>query len=187
MRKDFSNPKKSKMHQPGDVFGTYTIIRLYPEKRPNNPQYFWKCKCRCGAVSVIPGQSVRKKPESCKKCVSGKRCISDKDRILHYNWAQYRSGAKKRKLSFELSYIEFVDLLEKPCCYCGIIPKPCNGIDRVNNKIGYTKENSAPCCFLCNRAKRELSPEYFQKWVNEIQKPLVLKPITIARVRSWTA
>lgn len=28
-----------------------------------------------------------------------------------------------------------------------------NGIDRKNNKIGYTVKNSVPCCKTCNRAK----------------------------------
>jgi len=37
-----------------------------------------------------------------------------------------------------------------------------NGIDRVNNTLGYTEENSVPCCKTCNLAKRTLTLEHSQ-------------------------
>jgi hypothetical protein len=43
-----------------------------------------------------------------------------------------------------------------------------NGIDRVDNEIGYVRGNSAPCCTICNRMKRELSYSGFLNHVRKI-------------------
>ena len=36
-----------------------------------------------------------------------------------------------------------------------------NGIDRINNNTGYTKENCVTCCSWCNRAKNNGTLENF--------------------------
>jgi len=33
----------------------------------------------------------------------------------------------------------------------------CNSLDRIDNSVGYTKENSKPCCFMCNRIKSDFN------------------------------
>ena len=40
-----------------------------------------------------------------------------------------------------------------------------NGIDRVNNKKGYTIHNSVACCFICNRAKQDMPYMEFVAWM----------------------
>ena len=35
-----------------------------------------------------------------------------------------------------------------------------NGIDRVDSNIGYTNENSVPCCKTCNFAKNDLWTQF---------------------------
>ena len=48
------------------------------------------------------------------------------------------------------------------CHYCGFHSNNfLNGIDRMNNLIGYTKENSVACCQVCNRMKNTLNKETF--------------------------
>ena len=42
-----------------------------------------------------------------------------------------------------------------------------NGIDRIDNNIGYTKENSAPCCKYCNFAKHTMSEGIFMYGLKE--------------------
>ena len=46
----------------------------------------------------------------------------------------------------------------------------CNGIDRVDNNIGYTEENTVPCCEFCNRAKLNNTEEYFKTKIIKIAK-----------------
>ena len=43
-----------------------------------------------------------------------------------------------------------------------------NGIDRIDNNIGYTNENSVPCCKTCNFAKNILSESQFYLWIKKI-------------------
>lgn len=53
-----------------------------------------------------------------------------------------------------LTYEQFLEIISKPCHYCGKDAKL--GIDRANNSIGYVYDNSLSCCFPCNRIKRDL-------------------------------
>ncbi len=43
-------------------------------------------------------------------------------------------------------------------------------IDRKDNLLGYSKENSLPCCFVCNRAKGNMSYKNFILWIKAIKK-----------------
>jgi hypothetical protein len=96
-------------------------------------------------------------------------------------FSQYAHSAKKRNLSFELSKIEFKQLTKKPCYYCGREPHRIikgqgktsgdyvyNGLDRVNNDIGYNIDNIVSCCFDCNSGKRTLSQQDFFAHIKRI-------------------
>jgi hypothetical protein len=39
-----------------------------------------------------------------------------------------------------------------------------NGIDRLDNALGYTTANSVPCCKPCNQAKNDRSVDEFRDW-----------------------
>lgn len=43
-----------------------------------------------------------------------------------------------------------------------------NGLDRLDNTKGYTKDNVAPCCTVCNSAKGTLTVTEFSEWVERI-------------------
>lgn len=66
-------------------------------------------------------------------------------------YRRYISTAKKRSILFELDKVEFFTLIESSCIYCGGLDRI--GVDRVDNNIGYTIQNSVPCCHFCNRMK----------------------------------
>lgn len=69
-------------------------------------------------------------------------------------YRQMRGCAKYRKLSYELSFEEYAALIELPCFYCeGPLPEAGTGLDRRDNKIGYTLENVVPCCTACNHIR----------------------------------
>jgi hypothetical protein len=82
-------------------------------------------------------------------------------------------SAKRRGYSWELTDDEAIKLLTGDCYYCGAAPSNetqhknqygtfrRNGIDRIDNSIGYTQANCVPCCSACNYAKRELSHDEF--------------------------
>jgi hypothetical protein len=95
---------------------------------------------------------------------------------LHRN---YQDGAYKRGLVFKLSKVEFKDLTKGTCVYCGLPPSQVykartstpyiyNGVDRKNNKVGYTKKNSVSCCKQCNTAKLSLPLNLFMEWIDRL-------------------
>lgn len=43
-----------------------------------------------------------------------------------------------------------------------------NGLDRVDNKVGYTLDNVVPACKICNHAKVDMSYDEFMEWVARV-------------------
>lgn len=88
--------------------------------------------------------------------------------MSNYWYRKYQRDAKKCGKKFSLSYKEFLEIIYKSCHYCGDPPKPrdrsplpMNGVDRVDNKIGYVISNCVPCCRNCNFLKSSSSKEKF--------------------------
>lgn len=69
---------------------------------------------------------------------------------LPYKYRMYLSRATQKEIEFELSIDEFDKLMSENCTYCG---NKGGTIDRINSDIGYTINNSTPCCFKCNMMK----------------------------------
>jgi len=77
-------------------------------------------------------------------------------------WNHYVKGARARKIDFTLSKTIFNSLIVQPCFYCSYsVPNEVNGIDRIDNNIGYVESNCIPCCQFCNSAKGTQHPQEF--------------------------
>jgi len=97
--------------------------------------------------------------------------------FLDYQWS-----AKSRNLEFTLSKDEFQAITKSHCYYCDHQPSQIkkkgnsiylyNGIDRVDNNKGYTKENSIPCCMTHNYMKGSLTQQEFLEAVASISNHL---------------
>lgn len=154
---------------------------------------YYICKCDCGIlVEVKRSHITGNRTKSCgclrsdelynrKGCVSKTLKpdnISAKTRV----YKSYEKHAKERKLEFDISLMYFVEITSKNCFYCNDKPsnktKSCqsrseyvyNGIDRVDNKIGYNKDNIVPCCKICNIAKSNMTLVDFKSWVGRLFK-----------------
>ena len=79
--------------------------------------------------------------------------------------SEYKNRAQHKNIEFTLSEIEFSDLLNSKCHYCGEMAM---GIDRIDCDKGYTQKNSVPCCKVCNYMKREHSYEFFLNHLKKI-------------------
>lgn len=80
----------------------------------------------------------------------------------------YKGGAVRRGHEFLLPFEQFVQHFKSNCHYCG---KPeAMGIDRVDNSLGYTQENSVPCCHFCNRMKWTHKENFFLDHILKIAK-----------------
>ena len=101
---------------------------------------------------------------------------------FNHIYRNFKDLAKKRNHQNTLSIDDFKNIITKNCYYCNQEPqqfypshdKYCNGtmkfngIDRKNSNIGYTKDNSVPCCKWCNWAKNSLSIKDFLNHVSKI-------------------
>jgi hypothetical protein len=87
---------------------------------------------------------------------------------------KYRNESVKRSKDFYLSMSEIKQLVFQKCFYCGgglnsIHGKLLHtGIDRMDNNIGYTKENCVPCCKFCNKMKHILSKDKFLEHIKKV-------------------
>lgn len=78
-------------------------------------------------------------------------------RTLTARYTTSRWAAKSRGLEWSIPFQEFVELVKRSCHYCGgELPKTRAGLDRKDNNIGYTLDNSVPCCAACNQLKSDI-------------------------------
>ena len=101
----------------------------------------------------------------CKMCHAAKhREPSDKEknkivvREPKNRFKRSQNSAKDRKVSWELTYYQWIMLiLGKGCHYCdGRLPETGSSLDRKDSSIGYIRENVVPCCWECNKVKCDL-------------------------------
>lgn len=75
---------------------------------------------------------------------------------------------------FQLSFTQFTELVKNPCHYCKQLTEgEINGIDRVNNDLGYTTENTVTACWTCNRMKSFYHPQFFIEKCKIISKQFI--------------
>ena len=84
-------------------------------------------------------------------------------------YQKYKDNAKKRNYCFYLTFKQFVSFWQKSCYYCGSEIKTI-GINRKDNNVGYILENCVPCCWSCNKFKRNKSTEHFIFMCKKIAK-----------------
>ena len=65
--------------------------------------------------------------------------------------SSYKIKDKKKGFDTDLSIEYMLELMNKPCTYCG--DTELIGADRIDNNCGHTKENVVPCCYTCNIAR----------------------------------
>jgi 5-methylcytosine-specific restriction endonuclease McrA len=86
-----------------------------------------------------------------------KRYNDEKNR---YN--AYIKGNEKRKLEFTITLEEASVLFRGECHYCGIKSNDkINGIDRIDNEVGYIINNCVSACWTCNRMKGSMGYKDF--------------------------
>jgi 5-methylcytosine-specific restriction endonuclease McrA len=77
--------------------------------------------------------------------------------VNRYTRQKYRAE-KQRGLVWDLTREQYSAFTGKNCYYCGTneIGLRGVGLDRLDNKKGYTIDNVVPCCFSCNKVKSDV-------------------------------
>jgi hypothetical protein len=146
-------------------------------------QITWECKCDCGGVKVILGNSLRRGLTKSCGCYQLETLVkrnadvhalplgvSSRRGLI----ARYKREAQKRNRVWGLAESDFDVLIQGDCYYCDAPPEQVyisnrksrgsfiyNGIDRRDNNQGYTPDNCVSCCGKCNWWKRSLSEAEF--------------------------
>ncbi len=136
--------------------GTYTEKRKAFARSPERLAYMREYNRKYAKKYYETAKKYRK--ENWEKIKANMRKSAAKPERKYY---QYQKGAESRGRKFELSFEDYLSLSSSPCHYCGEKPLTQNGIDRVDNTVGYNKENCVACCSLCNKMKHTYSVECF--------------------------
>lgn len=126
-------------------------MSIAARKRCANPAYklHLQKNGKNGIARLVAGNKNRALPQG----------VSSKRGLL----SRYKREAKMRELDWVLSEAEFETLISDVCYYCGKEPNQrflvhqqtngafvYNGIDRVDNTVGYRMDNCVSCCGTCN-------------------------------------
>jgi hypothetical protein len=170
-------------------FGKLTVLTFI--KRENHRTY-WNCICDCGNYKIVGRDELQFGYTKSCGCliIAGAKMRGFHlrkplgDSLFEKIYTMYIRNAKKRNIRWNLTKLEVRKLTQQNCHYCGQIPLTTvnppkswtnewknlntfkyNGIDRVDNSIGYQIDNCVSCCKICNRAKKDLSLETFNLWI----------------------
>lgn len=86
------------------------------------------------------------------ECFPDAKCVS---------YASYRSRADKKELEFAITNDDYKSIILQDCYLCGkeTTDTNINGVDRVDNNVGYTIANSKACCKECIHMKNSYALE----------------------------
>lgn len=165
----------------GMRFGNWTVIERAPIE---GRVVYWKCRCACGTTKKVESRNLRHgKSRSCGCSWASFAPPNQLERgksAFNRLFNQYKTGAKIRGISFDLSKTEFKSIVGMDCFYCGLPPSQLTkfpaingqltytGIDRLDPKLGYQRSNVAPCCKDCNYAKKDMLPHEYLAHVDRV-------------------
>lgn len=175
-KKKASSVRLAKKHDiTGQTIGKWLVIGRAGKDRNRN--ILWRCKCLsiCGKVVKKTRAHLNKiKDAGCNCQIRSAPGNAGFTQL----WNSYKRGAKIRGYVFKLTKDEFAELTKGTCAYCGTPPSQTsyachnsskeamansaynyNGVDRVDNNVGYTRANCVPCCSVCNYIKSQASTE----------------------------
>lgn len=178
----------------GDFFGKLEVKEILPSTGQGNHVRL-RCLCHyCGTEKVMSGGNIKKRNScGCQQNNSLEwKSVGPKTRPwqlmpgesarnnLEY---QYKKGAEKRKLDYNLTTDQFTKLVTGKCHYCGdaLTAKvkgqgktsgdfEYTGIDRVDSNNGYSIENCVSCCWMCNNMKNAHQTDKFLEHISKIYK-----------------
>lgn len=185
---------RKSVYQIGQLFGKLEILEVLPAKNPGSHVNL-RCMCHyCGKETIKYAGNIKKRNScGCQQHSSsewknvGPKLMPwqlPKGEAARNNLEyQYKRGAKKRGLEYDLTTEEFEKIVTGECYYCGDIASAIakgqgktsgdfkyTGIDRINSDKGYVKYNCVSCCWLCNNMKNVYTEEKFVGHIEKIYK-----------------
>lgn len=186
--------RREKVNRSIDIAGqTFGRLTTKEKVKVKDGMAQWSCDCSCGTkdFEAMASQLRAGIVRSCGCLRVENSSAANKLRALPFGQAAfntvigyYKRGAERRGHDFKLTPEEFRDLINKDCYYCSSAPATkrtsgnsfiiYNGIDRVDNTKGYTKDNTVPCCKCCNQMKLSMTSEQF---INKCENIVITKTL----------
>jgi hypothetical protein len=164
----------------GKIFGNWKVLEY--AGIGNNKYALWFCRCTCGHERIVDGRSLRNglsKSCGCSKPMPhGRLPVGESSKRALFRYMKQNS--KYRKVIWNLHIKFFEKITKQDCHYCGAEPQQIyhpkrhngeyiyNGIDRVDNEVGYIPSNCVPCCGYCNWMKSAAPVDSFKEWIVQV-------------------
>lgn len=178
--------EKTRNKYRGMRYGRLTILDVTRRDGKNTHHYFVAARCDCGVEKEVRLSGLQAGSTLSCGCYAeeARRAANiGNTRARHAEgmnaqrsvFMDYKRHAKSRGLFFDLNFEQLVKIASQPCFYCAAPPANIsapknaygsfiyNGIDRVDNDLGYSVENCVPCCRPCNSAKNSITKEMVWK------------------------
>lgn len=162
----------------GKRFGS--VLAIEPTDSRIHGVVVWKCLCDCGNECFIPCN--RLTYGTTKSCGCARNKYQYGESSFNNLVSKYKYSARKRNIEWKLSSEECKSMFENNCHYCNTAPSKIttgngyngdytyNGIDRMNPTEGYIKSNCVSCCYICNRAKNNMTYNNFINWIQKLRR-----------------
>lgn len=174
----------------GSIIGLWRVLEYSHVVEKKNTKghlrrrHYWKVICtNCCNERIIEEYNLSPPAGGkCQHCMGRPKGHSGFLNLLD----SYKRNSKAYNREFLLSEKEFRVLTSQRCHYCGLKPSQlrrarknvksrwgdyrCNGLDRIDNEVGYIKHNVVPCCLICNRAKNNLSYNSFLDYIKRLKE-----------------
>jgi len=145
----------------------------------NHQLQYWKMNIEKDSTKKVCKNYIR----GCRKILNidkeyslCRQCRYKKNIKNSYN--TYKKSARRRNLEFNIEKETFDKLKNQLCHYCNEMnEKGENGLDRINNNIGYKEKNVVPCCSVCNFMKQKMEIKRFIKCCKNINENMGLNKI----------
>lgn len=168
----------------GRVFTYLTVLRNSGIVKQRT---HYICLCKCGKETLVSHSKLLNGHTRSCGCLRDEVDRGAGNRKAYGESARnallsnYKRNAKTKGHEWGLTNDEAIALFQQSCHYCGRSPytqyskhERCfgeytyTGIDRKDNVLGYTLDNSLPCCTACNYKKGSQSYDDFVGWVRMV-------------------
>lgn len=146
----------------------------------------WHCRCECGTEKLVKTSAMKSGGTKSCGCIRRENTLERaRSTGFEAQWRRavyaYVNNAKQRGITWDLTPEEALKIMRANCVYCGTEPSndmfasarktfgiKYNGIDRIENDLGYVPGNVTTCCKTCNLAKRSMNVTEFIAWANKV-------------------
>ena len=175
----------------GEKYGQLTIIGSLKKKSGKNTYKYYICECECKNVREIPKFNLINGFSNSCGCVGrNEKLLPEGETSINEKYASCRQAASVRNLEFDLTLIQYSQIISQNCHYCDAEPKnynrylkkdgsivktalkvnrflidrswaKINTVDRIDSNKGYSIKNCVPACWPCNEAKMDTPYDKF--------------------------